>query len=235
MSIRNAVLTACMAAAVASTLSAGPRPTSPRPTITFFTPADSAPPVVLGDGIAASTYTDGLDGVAVTLQSIGDIQLDTRSSTTRGLALDFGAHLDKNLQALPGNQTIVKRVLMTSHCYNTPGATPLNKMTYVGQPSVCSMTLRYDNDANTPNTYYRLGFNTEKRNTEYVSFNCDALTGGFCSQWTATPADNNNPGSPDFRSNAAVVPVTESKRDGQVEGANLADAVPFNFHFTFRK
>jgi hypothetical protein len=187
-------------------------------------PANSAAPVFFSDAGQSGTdeyvTTAGKNPVYSVLQSSGDWQLDTQS-VARAVWLD----LDD--PSVPFDARYVHS-LLTTHCATT-NASPVGSLTG-GQSTNCGMSFRI-NWGTDSSVYYRIHFNSVLHpGTGDVKFTCNNVPGAACSDWTATPADND--GNPDGRSTGLLVKVTTARNGTETETPIGYYPVNFAMHIT---
>jgi hypothetical protein len=192
---------------------------STKVTTRLLMPADSVAPVFFSDSSQSGTdtyvTTSGKNGVSSILQPGGDWQLDTQSA---GRAV----WLDLDDPTLPFSGQFV-HALLTTHC-GLRGATttPVAFLTGVGNSTTCPMSFRI-NWGSSSSVFYRFHFNSINHpGTGDVTFTCNQVgANNSCIDWSAEPADNEQPASNgsvsgDGRSAGQLVKVT-STRAGEIE------------------
>lgn len=150
--------------------------------------ANSVPYQYQSDGLGPYTTGKGNNAVSSIIQKSCSWDLDTTSSSTRGIVVTF-AYPDSSGSQPPfvGPQEV--HGVFHTECFNNPANNNLNfgTMTFVGQTLACPLHFVFAYNGVT----YNLALAPPTwPGTSYMQVTCTGASGGNCNQWTVQPDPN---------------------------------------------
>lgn len=168
--------------------------------VLYGTDSSSVPYQYQSDGLGPyTTYNKGSNSVSSIIQKSCSWDLDTTSSSTRGIVLTL-AYPDSSGARPPfvGPQEV--HGVFHTECSNNPANNNVNfgTMSFVGQTLACPMHFVFAYEAVT----YNLALAPPTwSGTSYMQVTCTGASGGNCNQWTVQPDPHTsfvNPGTNQF-------------------------------------